>query len=296
MIHLLRVVSNLFAQLAADYSGKLSISSSNTWSCVCVRGEFLASEVWGGSLGLSGLAFEDFVGLLQTRVEEGPVLEDVLHLGNRQINQHTSDLGGLLRSNKLSNKLVQDGSDLFAVVGILVDNSGQDLVASDEILLINGHLLLGLSLSLLLSKGLSLHLLRLHLLHLLELGCGNLPLNGSHVAHGHSLRTLVAHHAVLAVVGSVLARSTMLALVATLAVVVAAVLRVAAHVRGLAAEHEGHLLQDHLEVELEFLLLVKVGPLAGGGVLSAEGLEILLVLVLLVLNLAHFLDLVVVNN
>ena len=223
-------------------------------------------------------------------------MEDVLHFGNRQVNQHTSDLGGLLRSNKLSNKLVQDGSDLFAVVGVLLDDSGENLVASDEVLLINGHLLLGLSLSLLLSKSLGLHLLRLHLLHLLELGGGNLPLNGSHVAHGHRLSTLVAHHAVLAVGCSVLARTTRMTLVAALTVVVAAVLRVAAHVRGLAGEHERHLLQDHLEVELEFLLLVKVGPLAGGGVLSAESLEILLVLVLLVLNLAHFLDLVVVNN
>ena len=235
--------------------------------------------------------------MLQTRVEEGPVLENVLHFGNGQINQHTSDLGGLLRSHKLSHKLVQDGSNLFAVVGVLFDDSGENLVARDQVLLINAHLsLLGLSLSLLLSESLGLHLLGLHLLHLLELGRGHLTLNGSHIAHSHGLSALVAHHAVLAVVRSVLTRTSVLALVTALAVVVAAVLSVAAHVRRLATEHERHLLQDHLEVELEFLLLVKVGPLAGGGVLSAESLEILLVLVLLVLNLAHFLDLVVVNN
>lgn len=231
-------------------------------------------------------------------------MENVLHLSNGQVNQHASDLGRLLRANQLTHELVKHGTNLFAVVGVLVDDSGQNLVARDQVLLIDGHLSLSLRcrlLLLLLQLGLRLHLLglcSLHLLHLLELRSGHLPLNGSHVAHGHRLRTLVAHHAVLTVVRAVLAGTTLVARVSSLSVVVVltAVVGSTKVVSLLSTEHEGHLFEDHLEVELQLFLLVKVGPLATGGVLGAESLEILLVLVLLVLNLPNLLDLVVVNN
>ena len=138
------------------------------------------------SLSFTWLLGKELAGLVDTGLEEVVVLHDQLDVGDWQIDEHTSDLGSLW-SDELVDELVQDGSDLVLVVGVLGDDGRQDLVAGHDESLVHGQLLLDLllllaQLLLLLLHGLHLSLVRHHV-HVLLHGTAELVLH------------LVAHHA-----------------------------------------------------------------------------------------------------
>ena len=142
------------------------------------RGEISLSFTW--------LLGKELAGLVDAGLEEVVVLHDQLDVGDWQIDEHTSDLRGLW-SDELVDELVQDGSDLVLVVGVLGDDGRQDLVAGHDESLVHGQLLLDLllllaQLLLLLLHGLHLSLVRHHV-HVLLHGTTELVLH------------LVAHHA-----------------------------------------------------------------------------------------------------
>ena len=245
------------------------------------------------SLALLG---EEVAGLSDTGLEEIVVLEDELNVVNWKVDKHTSDLG-CLRSDHLSDKFVEDSSDLVLVVRVVGDDGWEDVGAGHDELLVNGECLLWDSLLL----DLLVHLL--HLLHLL-LG-GWLLLHhwswASHAAHWCAL----VHHAwslsslsLLLVLVSVVVSS--LSLVRSSWATWSSVLVVWSLAHGslwlLLLHEHWHALDEKLEVVLELFLVSKVGPLGGLGVLLAELLEATLVLGGLVLQLADLLDLVVVDG
>lgn len=292
----------------------------------------MSGSLFGGDLLL--VTLQDFLGLVQTRIEQVPIFEDRLHFGDWQLEHHARDFGCVFHAHNLHHEVVNNCADLLLVARVLRNHSGQDAVRCQHKLLIHGQLFLSLILVVDTLHGFGLRDERLleigHLLHLLVL------LHLTVIAHfGFHLRLLtlakhrrqVVHKVVLVVAtahsSSILVRiiigllvrvaslpvspTSLIVLprlvVAILAVVrvlrtIALVVAVAAEGRHahVTAQHKWHLLKDHLQVELKFFLLVKGRPLSSDGILGAERLEILLVLELLVLHFANFTNLVVVNH
>ena len=152
-------------------------------------------QVSKGSLSL--LPGEDCLSLSYTGVEELPVGHHLLDVLQLQVNQHTSDLGCLLVTNNLGDKVEKHGTSLLLVVRVLLNHGGEDGVALLEELAVDGRLLLLLHLHLLL---LSL-LVLLHLLHLHV------------VAHHWVSAHVVLHATVVHVVTHVTAVTTLVLLV-----------------------------------------------------------------------------------
>lgn len=120
------------------------------------------------------MALQDFLGLVQARVEQVPVFEDGLHFGDGQFEHHARDLGCVLHAHNLDHEVVDHRADLFLVTRVFRDYCRQNAVRCQHKLLINSQLFLSLILDLLrLFKSFSLTgecLLELgHLLHLLHL-------------------------------------------------------------------------------------------------------------------------------
>ena len=67
-------------------------------------------------------------------------MHDELDILDRQVNKHTSDLGGL-GADDLLDVLVEDRADLVLVVGVLGHDGVDDGVASHQVALIDVHLL-----------------------------------------------------------------------------------------------------------------------------------------------------------
>jgi len=101
--------------------------------------------------------------LSDTGLEEIVVLEDELNVVNWEVDKHTSDLG-CLWSNQLSDKFVEDGSDLVLVVRVVYDDSGEDDVGGHDELLVKSE-----ALTLSLRGGLLLCHVSVHLGHLVHL-------------------------------------------------------------------------------------------------------------------------------
>ena len=83
---------------------------------------------------------EELAGLLNASVEQRPVLHDELDILDRQVNKHTSDLGGL-GADDLLDVLVEDRADLVLVVGVLRHDIVEDELASHQVALFKFHLL-----------------------------------------------------------------------------------------------------------------------------------------------------------
>lgn len=83
---------------------------------------------------------EELAGLLNASVEQRPVLHNELDILDRQVNKHTSDLGGL-GADDLLDVLVEDRANLVLVVGVLGHDGVDDGVASHQVALIDVHLL-----------------------------------------------------------------------------------------------------------------------------------------------------------
>ena len=60
---------------------------------------------------------EELAGLLNASVEQRPVLHNELNILDGQVNEHTSDLGGL-GADDLLDELVEDRANLVLVVGV----------------------------------------------------------------------------------------------------------------------------------------------------------------------------------
>ena len=88
-------------------------------------------------------------------------MHDKLDVLDGEVDEHTSDLGGL-GSDDLGDVLVENGTDLVLVVGVLGDDSLDDLVAGHQVALLDAHL-----------RHLLLLLLLLHHLLLLDLLLSN---------------------------------------------------------------------------------------------------------------------------
>lgn len=127
---------------------------------------------------LSCLLGEKVIGLANTSLEQIVVLHDELNVVNWKVDKHTSDLGSFL-TDQLINEFIEDCTNLVLVVRVLRNDSWENLVSSNDVLLVNGQLLL-LNLLLLLD----LLLLLLHLDHLLL--CRRL-LHAHLVLHSHLL-------------------------------------------------------------------------------------------------------------
>ena len=241
---------------------------------------------------------EELAGLLNASVEQRPVLHNELDILDGQVNEHTSDLGGL-GADDLLDELVEDRANLVLVVGVLGHDGVDDGVASHQVALIDVHLL-HLLLLLLLLLLLHHHLLLLILLGHLLLGswvrtaCSHLHLSLTATRHLTGMHAVAAHLATLVVstvVGTHLALGVTTLGVATLAT------GTTSHHWALLLLHEvGHRLEEHLEVELELFLVGKVGPFGTLGVLLTEELEIMLVLGSFVIQIANLLNLVMIDG
>ena len=252
------------------------------------------------SLGHS-LLVEELAGLNDTGVKERPILHDKLDVLNGQIDEHTSDLGGL-GSNDLGDVLVKNGTDLVLVVGVLGNNGGDNLMASNQVALLDGHLGHLLLLDLLLLG----HLLLLHDLllshgvlgsHRVHDGAGVL-LTRHLLVHAWGSTVSTGHAVVVTVLTTVVGAHTLLSGLATL-VTTAVISRGttwATHGALLLLHEVRHGLKEHLEVELELFLVGKIGPLGALGVCLSELLEIVLIASSLVLDFANLLDLVMVDG
>ena len=192
---------------------------------------------------------------------------------------------------------VKHGTDLVLVVGVLGDNGVEDLLASNQVTLLDAHLrhllLLGHLLLLLLHLRVLLLLLHGGTVHLLH---GSTHRGAVHVTHRRSAG-LSAHLVVVGTVVGAHASGATLRL-ATLVTLSLAAVRATSTTHGaLLLLHEvWHGLEEHLEVELELFLVGEVCPLGTLGVLLAELLEIVLVTGSFVLELTDFLDLVMVDG
>ena len=167
---------------------------------------------------------EELAGLLNASVEQRPVLHNELDILDGQVNEHTSDLGGL-GADDLLDELVKDRANLVLVIGVLGHDGVDDGVASHQVALIDVHLL-HLLLLLLLLLLLHHHLLLLILLGHLLLGswvrtaCSHLHLSLTATRHLTGMHAVTAHLATLVVstvVGTHLALGVTTLGVATLA-------------------------------------------------------------------------------
>ena len=95
-----------------------------------------------------------------TGLEEVVVLKNQLNVVDWQVNEHTGDFWRSW-ADQLGDKLVEHGTDLLLVVGVLRDDSWLDHIGGHHVPLVNGQLLRSLSLL----SNLLVHLL--HLGHLL---------------------------------------------------------------------------------------------------------------------------------
>ena len=225
-------------------------------------------------------------------------MHNELDILDGQVNEHTSDLGGL-GADDLLDELVENRANLVLVVGVLGHDGVDDGVASHQVALIDVHLL-HLLLLLLLLLLLHHHLLLLILLGHLLLGswvrtaCSHLHLSLTATRHLTGMHAVAAHLATLVVstvVGTHLALGVTTLGVATLAT------GTTSHHWALLLLHEvGHRLEEHLKVELELFLISKVGPFGTLGVLLTEELEIMLVLGSFVIQIANLLNLVMIDG
>ena len=200
--------------------------------------------------------------------------------------------------------LVKHGTNLILVVGVLLHDSGEDLLASHQVALLDVQISLWLLLSHLLLLTHLHHRVLLLLTHRTAVHLGTTHLLGTthrgtvHVAaHG---AVLTAHLVVVGgtVVGAHATGATLrlLALVATLSGAVVGATSTTHGALTLLLHEVGHGLEEHLEVELELFLVGEVCPLGTLGVLLTELLEIVLVAGSFILELTHFLDLVMVDG
>ena len=188
--------------------------------------------------------------------------------------------------------LVKHGSDLVFVVGVLWDHGVDDLVTRHQVTLLHSQLLHLLLLHelLLLEHGLLLHLLGVHL-HAHRLT--------HHWASVHRGVALAGYWALVGVTTVVRTHSLSALGLATL-VATGTTLMTAGGARTtnralLALQKIWHRFDQHLQVELHVLLAGEFSPLALGDVLLSKLLEINFVTGSLVVKLADFFDLRVVD-
>ena len=225
-------------------------------------------------------------------------MHNELDILDGQVNEHTSDLGGL-GADDLLDELVEDRANLVLVVGVLGHDGVDDGVACHQVALIDVHLL-HLLLLLLLLLLLHHHLLLLLVLlgHLLlgswvRTACSHLHLSLTATRHLTGMHAVTAHLATLVVstvVGTHLALGVTTLRVATLAS------RTSHHWALLLLHEVGHRLEEHLEVELELFLVGKVGPFGTLRVLLTEELEIMLVFSSFVIQITNLFNLVMIDG
>ena len=83
---------------------------------------------------------EELAGLLNASVEQRPVLHNELDILDGQVNEHTSDLGGL-GADDLLDELVEDCANLVLVVGVLGHDGVEYLPASHQVALVDCQML-----------------------------------------------------------------------------------------------------------------------------------------------------------
>ena len=231
---------------------------------------------------LSG-AGEHLISLSDTGLEEVPVGHHLLDIIEGQVDQHTSDLGGLLRSEDLLDELIKHGTGLVLVVWILLDHGWDDHVAVLHELLVNGNLDW-----LLLDDLLWLHLL-VHASHVSD------HLSWDVHTTWHASHASLVSHVGVTIVGLVLVRdSTSHLSWASLASWTNLVVSV--HHWPLWSEEGWETFQKQLQVVLDVLVVGESRPVGSLVVLGAEGLEVVLVLGSLVVDLSDLLNLIVVDG
>jgi hypothetical protein len=250
---------------------------------------------------VSTILAEKGVGLVDSLDEEVVVLEDHLDLVDLQVDEHTGDLGGLVTLEG-NNKLVDNGTDLVAVVWVLCGNTWEDWESGGQVLVLDTLLAL-LASELLTTHWLAGHnlLLSAHWLlvwhwHVHLLAHWSLH----HVAVRHATLAVLALHATHMLLSLTLHAAT-IALLVALALEASTLLLLAlwgTHLGELTTaglpEVSWDLFQYAGEAKKELVLVDGLAPLVLS-VLHSKLTEANLVLGLLVLNLTDLLDLVVVD-
>lgn len=219
--------------------------------------------------------------LLDTCLHKTPVLHDHLDVIKGKVNEHTSDLWRLVWASDVLDVVEEDGADLLFVRRVLRHNSVDDLLAREQVALLDRHLGVHLRrLSVLRGHHwLLVHHCRIDL-HLV--GHRVLVLNlRSLVMHGRTTLVVVVHLVVIASVASLAHGTTIRSI---LVVTMATWHLSTSHLARTWATHKhGHLFKKHLEVVLDLFLIGELRPLGVVRVLLTEGLEIVLVFRSLVL-------------
>ena len=231
------------------------------------------------------LVVKQLRGLLDTSLEERPVLHDQLDVLNGQIDQHTSDLWSLC-ADEIVDMLVQYRANLVFVVRVLGHNCRDDLMASHQVTLLLAHLRLWWLLNLL---NWWLHLWR-NLHHRLSWSSIRRVIHAWLVVRVAHMRTTSA---LVTLTGNTVAHR--LALRSTLEALRTAWMP-AGHWSRLLLHEIRHGLEQHLEVELELFLVGKIGPFGALRVLLTELLEVMLVTSCFVLEFTNLLDFIVVDR
>lgn len=188
-----------------------------------------------------------------TGLEQIVVLEDELDVVDGQVNEHTGDFRGLW-PDQLSDKLIEDGTDLVLVVGVLRNDSWQNHVGSHDKLLVEGQRRLLLNLWLILN-------LVVHRLDVMQLMLRRWLLLLHHVwlPHASHLSTIL-----VLTVPAVLVWSSVLRISRTSRTSLSHVSSWTTHMPlWLLLFHEHwHAFNQELEVVLKFFLVSKVSPLS----------------------------------
>lgn len=229
------------------------------------------------------LLLNQLAGLFNSHAEVFVVLQDNLDLLDVQVNEHTGDLGGFVIL-ELLDEIENGGTNLVLVVWVISLDGLDERAASHQIGFLDRNLLNRLLLG---GEASYVVLLNRHLLHRLHLTLHNL---GVLACRSHVVDGLLATGLTVLELLAFVAHVTLLALVLCILVVTT----LGRSLTRLVLTNSWHLLEELLEHLKESLGFVGQGGLLEP-VLFAEVNKVDLVLVILVLDLADFLDFVVVN-